>query len=722
MFNFIAFIVALALSFTIDKKSTTAKENAKIVNFLLFSCLLYFLMAVTIALNLWGPPQLALFIGKITFMFMAWECVNASAYIITFPQDPKKKAKTMAKLFKYILYGGAFYLVFVAKGAFTQMSIRNDVFSITSRPIFRGPLGRQIPVSWLNLLYIIYLFVIPFFAMIMALVKTENTKDRLLKQKRLITAISVIATWLSFLYVQTVKATQPMVLSLIMLCILPQIFLIYVGNVVEEIWNFGAVIRSFLRFGLRYLIPALIVGASFAILWPSMGENLVLFCAIFIPIVSVMMIFWYYTERLIRNKDFLRDNNYASKFEAEITAIDFNEDPTAVIERVFATFKKTMTTSSMKILVSSGNENYRSVYNSEGDPVEVRIDPAMFDILLSARRQVIFREWAAKTSSVIAVRPQIMKLLNETNSEAFIVLNEGRQVISIIMLGKKSNMNLYSEYDMQILNKFYSNLFVIGYYVKNIMNEAIIGTVNREIRMSDQIITSIQENMDKIKHDKADVGYLMVPAHNIGGEFVDMIRLNDQRYIFIIGALSGKGIAASMSMVILKSIIRTFLAETGDFKLLVQKVNQFIRNSLPKGTFFAGTFGLIDFASDTLFYINCGVAALFMYTRAYNNVIEIQGSGRILGFVNDIAPLVKVKKVKLSPGDMILACTDGLIESKSLRGEMFGKSRIQHTMMDNSNYPAERMAKFTYDALVKFTSKELDDDVTIFMMKYLGAK
>lgn len=56
-----------------------------------------------------------------------------------------------------------------------------------------------------------------------------------------------------------------------------------------------------------------------------------------------------------------------------------------------------------------------------------------------------------------------------------------------------------------------------------------------------------------------------------------MIRLTDTRHIFIIGALSGKGIAASMNMVILKSIIRTFLAETTDFKLLVEKVNSFIR-------------------------------------------------------------------------------------------------------------------------------------------------
>ena len=435
-----------------------------------------------------------------------------------------------------------------------------------------------------------------------------------------------------------------------------------------------------------------------------------------------MMVLWYYTDRLIVTKEFLRDNNYASKFESGITSIEFGDEPQLVTEKVFQLFKRTMTTSSMKILVSSSTDTYKSVYSSDGGNTEIKLDPAMFDMLLTAKRQIVFREWAEKNSSIIAVRPQIMQFLNQTNSEAFIILNEGRTIVSIILLGKKNTGNVYSEYDYGILNKYYSNIFVVGYYVKNIMNEAVIGTVNREIRMSDQIITSIQENMDKIKNPKVDVGYLMIPAHNIGGEFVDMIRLNEQRYIFIIGSMSGKGIAASMNMVILKSIIRTFLAETKDFKFLVEKVNTFIRESLPKGTFFAGIFGLIDFTTDTLYYINCGYPALLIYTRAYNNVIEIQGTGRILGFVEDVSSLIKVKKVKLSPGDMILACTDGLIESKSLRGEIFGKQRIQHSMTDNSNYPAERMAKFTYDSLVQFTSKELDEDVTIFLIKYLGAK
>jgi hypothetical protein len=173
-----------------------------------------------------------------------------------------------------------------------------------------------------------------------------------------------------------------------------------------------------------------------------------------------------------------------------------------------------------------------------------------------------------------------------------------------------------------------------------------------------------------------------------------------------------------MNMVILKSIIRTYLAETHDFKELVIKINSFIRDSLNKGTIFAGLFALIDFETVTMYYINCGIPALMLYTQVYNNVIEIQGSGHILGFVKDIAPYITVKTTKLSRGDIILACTDGLVQSHSLRGEQFGKERIQQCLLDNSTYPAQRMAQFTFDNLIKFMSKEMEDDVSILVLKY----
>ena len=109
-----------------------------------------------------------------------------------------------------------------------------------------------------------------------------------------------------------------------------------------------------------------------------------------------------------------------------------------------------------------------------------------------------------------------------------------------------------------------------------------------------------------------------------------------------------------------------------------------------------------------------------MYNQSYNNVIEIQGEGRVLGFVKNIEKLIKVKKVKLNPGDIVLACTDGLLNAKNVRGEKFGRDRIQQSIVENLVYPADKMSKFLYDQLLDFTSKELEDDVSVVTIKYLA--
>lgn len=71
----------------------------------------------------------------------------------------------------------------------------------------------------------------------------------------------------------------------------------------------------------------------------------------------------------------------------------------------------------------------------------------------------------------------------------------------------------------------------------------------------------------------------------------------------------------------------------------------------------------------------------------------------------------------LNPGDILVTCTDGLIDSHSLRGEQFGKDRVQKLIAENTSLPAQKIAESTYSSLVEFVTTELEDDVSILVMK-----
>jgi serine phosphatase RsbU (regulator of sigma subunit) len=214
------------------------------------------------------------------------------------------------------------------------------------------------------------------------------------------------------------------------------------------------------------------------------------------------------------------------------------------------------------------------------------------------------------------------------------------------------------------------------------------------------------------------LGFLSKSTRKLGGDFIDFVKLSPDRWFFIVGDVSGKGLNASMSMVILKSTVRLFLREEKDFSRLIVKVNAFIKDNLPRGTFFAGVFGLFDFSKDTMYFVNCGIPVMFMFSPQFNNVIEVQGEGRVLGFVKDYAPYLKLRKISLQKGAILFISTDGIIDSESIRNERYGKERVQRCVNEFRGYNAETMVQMTLGSLQTFISGELEDDITLMALKY----
>jgi serine phosphatase RsbU (regulator of sigma subunit) len=98
--------------------------------------------------------------------------------------------------------------------------------------------------------------------------------------------------------------------------------------------------------------------------------------------------------------------------------------------------------------------------------------------------------------------------------------------------------------------------------------------------------------------------------------------------------------------------------------------------------------------------------------------VEIQGSGKVLGFVKDIRPHLTVRKTVFKPGDLLFTATDGLTEAESLNGRRFGKDGIQRSLEENRNAPAARIVQFMHQDLEAFVSGEINDDITLLVIKF----
>jgi len=690
-----------------------AENESAVINLLMISGAIAFIMAGANALIIYNGP--VRFTEIVEHVLLLLDVVFFSLVAQYFLSFQKSKVSFFVKLLTFI---------FIAAGAYVsiaKISIENlREFTITSLPVFTGNLAILIPITWEQVFIGFYKFALPGFSMIIMLLKSENSNSRLSLQKASINVLGMVFYWLGYLFLMYCIKRLPM-LKVMYPFFYAALALIFVRSLSHnKIYDFTALTTLVLKAIVRFVIPAFSCALIYVVLRPMYNKSHGLYVVLVFCFTLLAVYIFAFLSRMLSKFSNLRSAQYDTAFEEALSQINYDAESKEVCDNLLAIFKNYVSTQNMTVLTDNGNNELSVAYTSNENNFTVNINSRFIDVLLNTNTFILFKEDVAVNHELQEVRAELDELFIKSKSEAIIVMNEGRHVLGIIFLGEKRTGGSYDDYDKVVFTKLYSYFFVFGYYMKNIANASVVGTVNREIRMSAQIITSIQENMDYLNNPKMDAGYLMVPAHNIGGEFVDMIHLTATRHIFVIGSVSGKGISASMSMVIMKSIIRTYLATTHDFKKLVQKVNEFIRFNLPKGTFFAGLFCLMDFKTDTLYYINCGIPTMLLYTQAYSNVIEIQGKGYVLGFVKNIMPIAKVKQMHLNPGDIVGVSTNGLIDSHSLRGEQFGKDRLKQAITDNFMYPASRMVSFAMDSLKHFMSKELESDITMLFLKYMG--
>ncbi len=701
-------------SYYIDRK-TGEQDRNPLVTMNLLLAIACFGMASAVLASFYAPQRLTEFLGRVVLIIVGWYSLEFCSYCVFFPSYDRPLA---AKIIKYGLLAGTVGLCFHFISSIDITTFLG--FNIMSQQLFTGSLAPYLPFTWFDFYRFMLLLFLPLMSVIIMLLRSEMKEARLEHQKVLLNLVGMISCWITLLVLQKAAGRVPLFATLFPVSLLLLHALVVHAAVQNVLYDWHSLSGVLLRFVFSFLLPATLVGFLFPTMWSLEAVSPIKFILLMVIVIVLALTFSYQISKLLARLTFFRSAQYADSFEKDLATLDYSNDPEQIVKDMREIFKRNIALEKLQIYVNNV-DTLETVYLEEGD--ELRRVPAndkVLDSLMNQNRTILLRSSLENGYNYGVNRAELIALFDSFGGDAIILLNEGRHLLGALSLGKKNAGNVYSDYDQTVFTKLYSYFFVFGYYMKNIANQSVVGTVNREIRMSAQIITSIQENMDPIKNPKIDAGYIMRHAHNIGGEFVDLIRLSDTRHIFVLGDLSGKGISASMSMVIVKSIIRTFLAETHDFKLLVEKVNRFIRFNLPKGTFFEGVFGLIDFNDNMMYYINCGVPALFVYTRAFNNVIEVQGDGRVLGFVKDIGPLIKVKKLQLNPGDIVVTCSDGLIDCQSLRGERFGKDRVQKAITENAMYDAFKMSQFIFDSLTNFISKGLDDDVSILVLKCLA--
>lgn len=661
-------------------------------------------IAISIHLIFYGQTGIQQIVSYVALLLI----VSASYYIVdmSFALANQKQYPVRYRLNQIFHIGGAIFAVFFT-GRF-QWNILHG-FSFTARPIAAG-------VDGITIFFFLYLCFTPALSIAVLLIRVFFVKNNIHRQQFILHGLAVAlgaAVWLVIAFLFPVFSWTFALLPLGYIVMLEMDNVIFALTRVFDLKQVGL---GFVRFVLFTVLFSALAGFLTALFMQFFQDTIAWIAGISGCSIVMLFIRDFVAGKL--NRILGKTADYEETLNTDLQSLDYTHGHDDLLKTFPAILRRHITCKGLDILVSDENMNLQTVYSDFDHHHTMSAGLPCFEYLLNKNVIVVTKSELIANYLYEDMRDDLLGIFETMHMEILIMIREGQKLIGCILLAAKTHSAEYSPYDIHVLSNMYAYFFLVIYYLRNITKQALTVTVDREIEMSDQIIGSIQRYKDSLEARHFSMESVSYSAHQLGGDFIDYITLNEQRALFLIGDVSGKGLSASMSMVILKSVIHTYLQEITDFKELVVKVNRFVKCNLPRGTFFAGLFGIIDFPSNTIYYLNCGIPLMSMYISSYRNAIGIQGEGKVLGFVKDISPFLKVRKITMNKGDVIVLTTDGLLDATNLKGDRFGSDRVNRILQDNNAAQSSQIARTIYNSLLDFILRKIEDDVTILVLKY----
>ena len=245
--------------------------------------------------------------------------------------------------------------------------------------------------------------------------------------------------------------------------------------------------------------------------------------------------------------------------------------------------------------------------------------------------------------------------------------------------------------------------------------------INTEMNLARDIQVSALPNRFPVFPERRefDLFASMTPAREVGGDFYDFFLIDDDHLAMVIADVSGKGIPASLFMMVSKTLIKNQLMSGADPASTLERVNQQLSEGNDSMMFVTVWLAVLEISTGK------GVACNAGHERP---VLRRDGGDfELLHYKHDrfVGPWKKAsyhnREFEMHPGDCILVYTDGVAEANNTAGELFGEKRITETLNQYPDAEPEMLIRHLHDAVNRFAgSAEQFDDITMLCFRYFG--
>ena len=209
------------------------------------------------------------------------------------------------------------------------------------------------------------------------------------------------------------------------------------------------------------------------------------------------------------------------------------------------------------------------------------------------------------------------------------------------------------------------------------------------------------------------------PAKEVSGDLYDFFTVEPGKMCWVVGDVSGKGVAAGLFMAVTRTLIRATAVPGRRPLEILERVNAQLCAENRANLFVTLILGIVDTANGRMEYGQGGHNPPILLPAQGEPVYEPSG-GMPLGVFEDAK--FGQRQLDLKPGETLLIYTDGVTEAMNPKKELFGEERLKDAVRGQARGSAEQLTQRVVEAVVKFArGAEPSDDITLLAIKHRGA-
>ena len=260
---------------------------------------------------------------------------------------------------------------------------------------------------------------------------------------------------------------------------------------------------------------------------------------------------------------------------------------------------------------------------------------------------------------------------------------------------------------------------LVGFVISSFVRQQMHAQAAKELKMAKDIQLAALPNVFPPFPDETrfDIWASMETAREVGGDFYDFYFMGQDRMLFLVADVSGKGVPAAMFMMRVKTLFKSIVQTGKPLARVFNEANDALCEGNSSSIFVTIWAGEINTRTGLLTYVNAGHNPPIVWHGGKVEYLKSRPS-LVLGVMPGMR--YRVDELQLAPGDMLYLYTDGITEQPNAAGELYGEERLLKLLTDCACRHDAALGAVLADVRRHAAGVEQADDCTQLMFRYRG--